>query len=138
MKCKLRFSGIIEKIPYLKETGFDAVWLSPIYASPMVDFGYDISNFTDIHEWYGTMADFDEMTASLHEFGIKLIMDFVPNHSSDAHEWFIRSARRDPGYEDYYVWRDPKGFDEKGRPIPPNNWVSLGRSRLFGRFSAAM
>ena len=117
--------GITEKIPYLAKLGIDVIWLSPIYASPNDDNGYDISDYRAIMTEFGTMADFDELLASAHEHGIKLMMDLVVNHTSDEHEWFrqARSAKDNP-YRDYYVWRDPAGFSEDGTPIPPNNWIS--------------
>ena len=117
--------GITEKIPYLAKLGIDVIWLSPIYASPNDDNGYDISDYRAIMTEFGTMADFDELLATAHEHGIKLMMDLVVNHTSDEHEWF-RQARlaKDNPYRDYYVWRDPAGFSEDGTPIPPNNWIS--------------
>ncbi|OFO78308.1 glucohydrolase [Rothia sp. HMSC065D02] len=117
--------GITEKIPYLAKLGIDVIWLSPIYASPNDDNGYDISDYRAIMTEFGTMADFDELLATAHEHGIKLMMDLVVNHTSDEHEWFhqARSAKDNP-YRDYYVWRDPAGFSEDGTPIPPNNWIS--------------
>ena len=117
--------GITEKIPYLAKLGIDVIWLSPIYASPNDDNGYDISDYRAIMTEFGTMADFDELLATAHEHGIKLMMDLVVNHTSDEHEWF-RQARlaKDNPYRDYYVWRDPVGFSEDGTPIPPNNWIS--------------
>ena len=117
--------GITEKIPYLAKLGIDVIWLSPIYASPNDDNGYDISDYRAIMTEFGTMADFDELLATAHEHGIKLMMDLVVNHTSDEHEWFrqARSAKDNP-YRDYYVWRDPAGFSEDGAPIPPNNWIS--------------
>ena len=103
--------GITEKIPYLAKLGIDVIWLSPIYASPNDDNGYDISDYRAIMTEFGTMADFDELLATAHEHGIKLMMDLVVNHTSDEHEWFrqARSAKDNP-YRDYYVWRDPTGF----------------------------
>lgn len=109
---------------YLQETGIGAVWLSPIYPSPWVDFGYDITDFKNISPIFGTLDDFDELVKQAHDLGLKIILDFVPGYTSDLHEWFQKSVNREPGYEDYYVWLDPKGFDEDGNPIPPNNWVS--------------
>lgn len=102
-----------------------ATWLSPIMSSPQADFGYDISNFTDIDPLFGTMEDFEAMVAKAKELDIKIIMDFVPNHSSDEHEWFKKSVDNDPEYRDYYVWHDGK-FDKEGRRVPPNNWVRKG------------
>ena len=117
--------GITEKIPYLAKLGIDVIWLSPIYASPNDDNGYDISDYRAIMTEFGTMTDFDELLATAHEHGIKLMMDLVVNHTSDEHEWFrqARSAKDNP-YRDYDVWRDPAGFSEDGTPIPPNNWIS--------------
>lgn len=106
--------GIIEKVNHFKDAGVDAIWLSPIYKSPQVDQGYDISDFKAIDEQYGTMDDFKELLQKAHDLGVKVIMDFVPNHSSNQHEWFIKSENKTDGYEDYYVWRDA-----------PNNWVNL-------------
>lgn len=81
--------------------------------------GYDISNYTDIHYEFGTLADFDNLIKKANELGIKIIMDLVPNHSSNEHPWFIKSENREEGYEDYYVWADP----DKTTGGPPNNWV---------------
>lgn len=109
--------GIISKVPYLKELGVDIVWLSPVYESPNDDNGYDISNYRDIMKEFGTLADMDELLATLHNAGIKLIMDLVINHTSDEHPWFIeaRSSKNNP-YRDYYIWK--KGKDG----LPPSNW----------------
>ncbi len=109
--------GIISKLDYLKELGVDVVWLSPVYKSPNDDNGYDISDYRDIMDEFGAMADFDEMLAGMHQRGIKLMMDLVVNHTSDEHAWF-REARksRDNPYHDYYMWRDPVDGRE------PNNW----------------
>lgn len=111
---------IISKLEHLKDAGVTAAWLSPIYSSPQVDQGYDISNFTDIHYEYGTLDDFDQLVAKAKTLGIRVVLDFVPNHSSDQHVWFQKSENREPGYEDYYVWRD--GTPQGG---PPNNWISV-------------
>src|ERR1700730_4518001 len=112
--------GIIERLPYLKALGVDAVWLSPIFVSPMADFGYDISDYTGIDPLFGTMADFDEMGSVAHEKGLKLILDLVPNHTSDQHPWFVesRSSRENPR-RNGYIWRDGRSDDG-----PPNNWLS--------------
>ena len=90
----------------------------------MKDFGYDISDFTDIDPIFGTLQDFQELLQVAHEKDIKVLLDFVPNHSSDEHDWFKKSIAREEPYTDYYVWKDPKGYDADGNPIPPNNWVS--------------
>lgn len=111
--------GVIQKLDYLKELGVDAVWLSPFYKSPNDDNGYDISDYRDIMEEFGTMEDFREMQEGLHKRGIKLIVDLVVNHTSDEHFWFKESRKsKDNPYRDYYIWRDGKGDN------PPNNWTS--------------
>ncbi|XP_018334904.1 maltase 1-like [Agrilus planipennis] len=112
--------GIISKLPHLADAGVNAAWISPIYASPQVDDGYDISNFVDVWETFGTLEDFDELVTASHELDIKIIMDLVPNHSSDQHDWFKLSENRTTGYEDYYVWRDGESST-----TPPNNWISV-------------
>ena len=111
--------GIISKLDYIKSLGVNAVWLSPIYKSPNDDNGYDISDYRDIMDEFGTMADFDEMIKGMHDRGIKLIMDLVVNHTSDEHKWFLESKKsKDNPYRDYYIWREGKGKN------PPNNWMS--------------
>ena len=97
--------------------------MSPIYQSPMVDFGYDISDFQAIDPIFGTIEDLQSLIISAHNVGVRVILDFIPNHSSDQHEWFLKSLKREDPYTDYYVWVDPKGYDEEGNPIPPSNWV---------------
>jgi alpha-glucosidase len=112
--------GIIARLPYLKSLGIDAVWLSPIFPSPMADFGYDISDYAGIDPLFGTMDDFDALVDAAHENGLKIILDLVPNHTSDQHPWFAqaRSARDNPK-RDWYIWRDPA--PDGG---VPNNWLS--------------
>jgi alpha-glucosidase len=112
--------GIISKIDYLRWLGVDAVWLSPIYPSPMRDFGYDISDYCGIHKIFGKMEDFDELLRKLHESGIKLLLDFVPNHTSDEHKWFKSSrSSKDDSKRNWYIWKDPAPGGG-----PPNNWLS--------------
>ncbi|WJR78168.1 alpha-amylase family glycosyl hydrolase [Bradyrhizobium sp. NP1] len=112
--------GIIERLPYLKALGIDAIWLSPIFPSPMADFGYDISDYTGIDPVFGTMADFDALIEAAHDLGLRLILDLVPNHTSDQHPWFIESrSSRDNPKRDWYIWRDGKADG-----VPPNNWLS--------------
>ncbi|HEX6478986.1 MAG TPA: alpha-amylase family glycosyl hydrolase [Ktedonobacteraceae bacterium] len=113
-------SGIIAKLDHLTWLGVDAIWLSPIYPSPMIDFGYDITNYTDIDPLFGDLATFDMLVAQAHQRGLKIIMDYVPNHTSDQHPWFIqsRSSRTNPR-RDWYVWADPKPDGS-----PPNNWLA--------------
>lgn len=114
--------GIIEKLDYLKELGIDAVWLSPCYKSPNADNGYDISDYLDIMDEFGTLDDWKEMIKGLHERGIRLIMDLVVNHTSDEHFWFKESRKsKDNPYRDYYIWRKGRGKNGKR---PPNNWTS--------------
>ena len=117
--------GITEKLPYLAKLGINVIWLSPVFDSPNVDNGYDISDYFAIMSDFGTMEDFDEMLETAHKHGIKILMDLVANHTSDEHPWFKESrSSKDNPYRDYYIWKDPKGFDEDGTPIPPNNWAS--------------
>ena len=112
--------GIVARLPYLAELGVDALWLSPIFVSPMADFGYDISDYTAIDPLFGNMGDFDALLAAAHALGLKVLLDFVPNHTSDRHPWFVDSrASRAAEKRDWYIWRDcrPGGG-------PPNNWLS--------------
>jgi oligo-1,6-glucosidase len=111
--------GVVEKVDYLDSLGVDVVWLCPVYGSPNADNGYDISDYRSIMDEFGTMADWEELLDELHDRGMRLIMDLVVNHTSNEHEWFRRSRRREGKYEDYYIWRD-------GTPeTPPNNWRSF-------------
>uniref|UniRef100_A0A1L8DQP8 alpha-glucosidase n=2 Tax=Nyssomyia neivai TaxID=330878 RepID=A0A1L8DQP8_9DIPT len=116
-------NGITSRLPHLQEAGVYATWLSPIFASPMKDFGYDISDFKSINPEYGTMEDFEQLLHEARRLHIRLILDFVPNHTSDLHEWFIKDEEGDPNYADYYVWRD--GIMVDGVRMPPNNWLSV-------------
>ena len=112
--------GIRNKLDYLQWLGVDAIWISPIYPSPMADFGYDISNYTDIDPIFGTLNDFDALLADAHDRGLKVLLDYVPNHTSDHHPWFLESrSSRDSAKRDWYIWRDPKAGGG-----PPNNWLS--------------
>jgi glycosidase len=113
-------AGITARLDHLVWLGVDALWISPFYPSPMKDFGYDVSDYTGVDPVFGTLADFDRLLAAAHERGLKVIVDWVPNHSSDQHPWFqaSRSSRSDPR-RDWYVWRDPKPDGS-----PPNNWLS--------------
>jgi len=100
--------GIMQRLDYLQWLGVDAIWVSPCFPSPMVDFGYDISDHTDIDPIFGTLADMDALIEAVHARGIKIILDYVPAHTSDQHPWFIESrASRDNPKRDWYVWRDP-------------------------------
>jgi alpha-glucosidase len=112
--------GIIERLPYLVELGIDAIWLSPIFTSPMADFGYDIADYTNVDPLFGNLADLDHLIKTAHRHNLKLILDLVPNHTSDRHPWFIESkASRNSSKRDWYLWRDPAA--DGG---PPNNWLS--------------
>ncbi|HKL74383.1 MAG TPA: alpha-glucosidase [Clostridia bacterium] len=114
--------GITEKLDYLKELGVNCVWLSPCYKSPNADNGYDISDYRDIMDDFGTLDDWKEMIKCMHERGIRLVMDLVVNHTSDEHKWFEESRKSiDNPYRDYYIWRKGKGKNGKK---PPNNWTS--------------
>lgn len=112
--------GIYEKLDYLAELGIDVIWMSPVYKSPNDDNGYDISDYQDIMDDFGTMADFDRVLAKAHSLNIKIMMDLVVNHTSDERKWFIESKKsKDNPYHDYYMWADP---DKNGNP--PNRWES--------------
>jgi alpha-glucosidase len=113
-------AGITARLGYLQDLGVDAVWISPIFVSPMADFGYDVADYCAIDPLFGTLADFDALAAEAHARGLKLILDFVPNHTSDQHPWFhaSRASRTNPK-RDWYIWRDAKGGG-----APPNNWLS--------------
>ena len=101
-------NGIREKLDYLKELGIDVIWLSPVYKSPNDDNGYDISDYCDIMDEFGTMEDMDNLLKEANEKGIKILMDLVVNHTSDEHKWFIEAKKsKDNEYRDYYIWRDP-------------------------------
>ncbi len=129
-------NGITQRMNYLQQTGFNAIWIAPMYPSPQVDFGYDISDYESVDPQYGTMADFDKLVAAGKEHNIRVILDMVLNHTSDKHKWFLESAssRTNPK-ADWYVWNDgvkasapgvtayQKRFEHDGM-VPPNNWVS--------------
>jgi glycosidase len=112
--------GVERRLDYLADLGVDAVWLSPIFPSPMADFGYDVADYCDVDPLFGNLADFDRLLDRLHRRGLKLLLDFVPNHSSDQHPWFVesRSSRTNPK-RDWYIWRDPAPGGG-----PSNNWIS--------------
>jgi alpha-glucosidase len=113
--------GVINKLDYLQDLGIDVIWLSPMYKSPNDDNGYDISDYQDIMDEFGTMEDFDELLASIHERGMKLILDLVVNHTSDEHPWFIESrSSKDSAKRDWYIWKDPKPDGSE-----PTNWESI-------------
>lgn len=118
-------SGVTEKLDYLKELGVDAIWLSPFFASPMKDGGYDISNAIEVNPIFGTNDDADRLIQQAHERGIKVMIDFIPNHTSDRHSWFQQSRlSRDNPKSDWYIWSDGI-IDQNGQRQPPNNWASV-------------
>ena len=126
-------NGIREKLPYLKEIGIKAFWMSPIFKSPMADFGYDISDFYSIQPEYGSMADFENLVKKAKELELKVILDFVPNHSSDENDWFKKSVERVKGFENFYIWHPGKinPNNATDRPLPPNNWISIFRGSAW-------
>jgi alpha-glucosidase len=114
-------NGIIQRLDYLRWLGVTAIWISPVYPSPMADFGYDISDYRGIHPLFGTMEDFDRLLEEAHKRELKVILDLVPNHSSDQHPWFLESrSSRDNEKRDWYIWKEA-GADGG----PPNNWLSV-------------
>jgi alpha-glucosidase len=129
-------AGITARLDHLNDgtpasLGVDAIWLSPFYPSPMADFGYDVADYTDVDPLFGTLADFDRLLAAAHSRGIRVIIDLVPNHTSDQHPWFVESrSSRDNAKRDWYVWADSKPDGS-----PPNNWMSAfpraGRAWTF-------
>ena len=113
--------GITSKLDYLKALGVDAIWITPCFPSPQVDFGYDVSDYENIDPMYGTLADFSDLEKEARKHGIRIILDFVVNHTSDQHKWFLDSrSSRAATKRDWYIWRDGKETGE-----PPNNWVSI-------------
>ncbi|XP_039764936.1 maltase 2-like [Pararge aegeria] len=117
--------GISTQLDHLVDIGIGAIWMSPIFVSPMVDFGYDISDFYNIQAEYGTMADFEELVKKAHDLGIKILLDYVPNHASDQSEYFKRSLAREPGYENFFVWADPIiDPNNASNRLVPSNWIS--------------
>jgi len=117
--------GIIQRLDYLKELGVSGVWISPFYPSPMADFGYDVADYRDIDPMFGTLDDFKRLLAEAHSRDIQVIIDIVPNHTSDEHPWFEESRKsRDNRYADWYTWKDPAGY-KNGKPVPPNNWLGM-------------
>jgi alpha-glucosidase len=113
-------AGIHARLEYLEWLGVDAIWLSPVYPSPMADFGYDVADYCDIDPLFGTLEDFDRLVEEAHRRGLRVVLDFVPNHTSDQHPWFVQSrSSRSSEKRDWYIWRDPAPGGG-----PPNNWLS--------------
>ena len=122
--------GVYDKLEYIRSLGVDGIWFNPIYPSPNADYGYDISNYRDIHPDYGTLEQFQKVLHRAHELGLKVILDLVINHTSDEHPWFQESCKgKDNPYSDYYIWRDPKPGRKGMRP--PNNWFSQYEGRAW-------
>jgi alpha-glucosidase len=118
-------NGIARRLDYLEALGVDAIWIAPFYPSPQVDFGYDISDYQAIDRQYGTLADFDQLLAAAGRRHIRVILDMVLNHTSDQHPWFVAAASsRESPRHDFYLWNEGRR-DAAGKPLPPNNWVSL-------------
>uniref|UniRef100_A0A182SBZ6 alpha-glucosidase n=1 Tax=Anopheles maculatus TaxID=74869 RepID=A0A182SBZ6_9DIPT len=117
--------GVTAKLQYLKDTGIDATWLSPIFKSPQRDFGYDVSDFLEVDSLFGTNRDLEELFAEAKKLGLKIVLDFVPNHSSTEHWWFKQSELGVEPYRDYYVWHPGKSVAGQARPAVPNNWNSV-------------
>jgi len=114
--------GVISKLDYLKDVGVDVIWLSPVYKSPNDDNGYDISDYEQISEEFGTLSDWEELLNEMHKRGMKMVMDLVVNHTSDEHRWFTESRKsKDNPYRDYYIWKPPHSVTGK----EPNNWASF-------------
>src|SRR5918996_1379696 len=113
-------AGIVRRVHYLQWLGVDAVWVCPFYPSPMADFGYDVADYCDVDPLFGTLEDFDRLVADAHARGIRVLVDWVPNHTSDRHPWFLESrSSRESRKRDWYVWAD--GKEDRS---PPNNWIS--------------
>ena len=125
--------GVVEKVPYLADLGVDVVWLNPVYESPNVDNGYDIADYRAVMDEFGTMADWEALLEELHDHDIRLVMDLVVNHTSDEHEWFVKSRAGEEEYADFYWWRDGRDADEvswsaaegPADEAPPNAWTSF-------------
>ena len=114
-------NGISSKMTYLRDLGVDAIWITPCFPSPQIDFGYDVSDYENIDPMYGSLADFDRMVAEGKKHNVRIILDFVPNHTSDQHPWFLDSkSSRNAQHRDWYIWRDGKAPGK-----PPSNWISI-------------
>ena len=116
--------GVRARLPYLRDLGVDAIWLSPFYTSPMADGGYDVADYRDVDPMFGTLADFDALLRDAHACGLRVIVDLVPNHTSSAHPWFVEALASPPGSpaRDRYIFRDGRGPDGAE---PPNDWESV-------------
>ena len=136
------FNGMTSKLDYLKDFGVDAVWLTPMFEAPSYH-GYDFQDFYSVERDYGTMAEFERFVAESHQRGIKVILDLVLNHISDQHDWFLKSARKEPGYEDYFIWRDqrPAGWGQawSNQPNPEAvwHWNATRKAYYYGAFGGS-
>ncbi|XP_065219305.1 alpha-glucosidase-like [Planococcus citri] len=120
------FNGLNWRLDYLKDLGIDTVMITPHFSTPNLNCaGYDVTDFKQVNHLFGTMNDFDRLVSEMRNKGLKLIIDMVINHSSDQHPWFSNSVKRIDPYTDYYIWKDPKGYDHNGNPIVPNNWQCI-------------
>ncbi len=128
--------GITSRLPYVRDLGVDGVWISPCYRSPQVDAGYDVADYQDIDPIFGTLADADELIRVAHELGLRVIVDVVPNHTSDEHRWFVQALQSPPGSQarDRYIFRDGTG---PGGDRPPNNWPSVFGGEAWTRVTEA-
>ncbi|EMP42595.1 Neutral and basic amino acid transport protein rBAT [Chelonia mydas] len=115
--------GIQEKLDHIMYLNIKTIWITSVYKSPLKDFGYGVEDFRDVDAMFGTMSDFENLIAAIHDKGLKVIMDLIPNHTSDKHSWFQLSRNRTGKYADYYIWHDCAHTD--GTITPPNNWVSV-------------
>ena len=111
------------KIPYIKSLNVKTVWISPFFKSPQIDDGYDVSDYRDVDPIFGSLQDFKDLVKEFHANDIRVIIDHIPNHTSDQHEWFQKSIKGEAPYDDYYVWHKGKPRDDNERPEVPNNWV---------------
>jgi alpha-glucosidase len=130
------FAGITSRLPALAELDIDAVWFSPFYTSPQKDGGYDVADYCDIDPLFGTLEDFDRMLAKAHELGLRVIVDLVPNHSSDQHEWFQAALAAGPDSEERARYMFREGLGENGE-LPPNNWQSVFGGPAWTRVTEA-
>src|SRR4030081_52554 len=112
--------GIEQRLDYLVSLGVEAIWISPIYPAPMVDFGYDVADYCDVDPRFGSLADFDDLLTQAHRRGLKVLLDFVPNHTTDQHPWLIESrSSRDNPKRDWYIWREPAAA-----VLLPHTWLA--------------
>lgn len=121
------FKGIEAKLDYIKDLGFDCLWLTPIFQSSFNAFGYDITNYTDIDTRYGSRKDFENLINAVHGKGMKIIVDFVPNHCGEAHEFFQKSIQKVDGYADWFLWSNALNFEiDNAQKAKPTNWQAIG------------